>query len=111
MIALTAANRLGSRKRWICSYILQHLSALSNRVMYLIPIHTEVISNLLMVAVAASEEKNLLFSVFLRVQNVIAFTAKFHGTHLGNDEKGVAKLLDVPSSLLLGAPEIGRAHV
>lgn len=82
-----------------------------------------------MVAVAASEEKNFLVSVFLRVQNVIAepqsmnqqkeikketrkgkckgdepFTAKFHGTHLGNDEKGVAKLLDVPSSLLLGAP-------
>jgi len=74
-----------------------------------------------MVAVAASEEKNFLVSVFLRVQNVIAepqsmnqqkeikketrkgkckgdepFTAKFHGTHLANDEKGVGNLLDAP---------------
>lgn len=76
-------------------------------------VHKRVREKNLMVAVAASEEKNLLFSVFLRVQNVIAepqsmnqqkeikketrkgkckgdepFTAKFHGTHLA-DRKSV----------------------
>lgn len=35
-------------------------------------VHKRVREKNLMVAVAASEEKNLLFSVFLRVQNVIA---------------------------------------
>nr|AFK35454.1 unknown [Lotus japonicus]AFK40167.1 unknown [Lotus japonicus] len=83
MITLSAANSLGPRQSWICSYILQHLCALSNRMMYLIPIHTAAISNLLVITIAASVEENLLVSVFFRVQNVVAFAAKFHGTHLG----------------------------
>lgn len=82
MIALNTANSLGARKSWICSYILQHLSPLSNRVVNLISVDTEVISCLLVIAIAASVEENLLLSVFLRVQNVVTFTAKLHGTHL-----------------------------
>lgn len=48
MIALRAANRLGARKCWICSYIFQLSSAPLNRMMYLISIHNVTIGNLLL---------------------------------------------------------------
>lgn len=47
MIALCATNGFSTRKCWIGSNILQDLSALPNRVMYLISIDTVVLSNLL----------------------------------------------------------------
>lgn len=49
--------------------------------MYLIPIDAVIVSNLLVIAVAASIKEDLLILVFFWVQNVVAFAAKFHSTH------------------------------
>ncbi|XP_028751752.1 uncharacterized protein LOC114711505 [Neltuma alba] len=46
MVALSTTNRLCTWKSRICSYILQHLSALPNRMMYLISIDTFIICSL-----------------------------------------------------------------
>lgn len=91
MIALCATNGFSTRKCWIGSNILQDLSALPNRVMYLISIDTVVLSNLLVIAVSAGIEKDLLLPIFLWVENVVAFSAKLHSTHFDDAEKIAAK--------------------
>lgn len=47
MLAFYTTNSFSSRKSWIRSHILQNLSALTDRVMYLVPIDAVIVSNLL----------------------------------------------------------------
>ena len=40
---------------------------------YLISIHTVIVSNLLMITGAASEEENFMLPVFLRIKNIVVY--------------------------------------
>lgn len=81
MTTLRTSNRFCTRQSWICCYILQYLCAFCSRMVYLISVHTVVFSRLLMVAITASIKEDLLLLIFLWIQNVVTFSAKFHSTH------------------------------
>ena len=76
-----APDFLGAGKCWVAGDVLEHLGELSSAVVHHVPVDTVVICNLLVVAVPAGEEEHLLVPVLLGIQDVVAFTAKLHGTH------------------------------
>lgn len=77
--------------------------------MYLISVDTIVIGNLLVLAVAASEEEDLLLPVLLGIQYVVAFAAEFHGTHPeGIRGEPIASILPLRRRRMLDVPEQER---
>jgi hypothetical protein len=76
-----APDRLGARESRIAGDILEHLGELSGAVVHHIPVDAVVVCNLLVVTVPAGIEQNLLVPILLGIQYVVAFAAKFHGTH------------------------------
>lgn len=87
MVALSTSDSFSARESWICSNILQNLSAFPYSMMNLIPIDAVIVSNFLVITVATRIEKNLLISILLRIENVVTFPAKLHGTHLAEGRK------------------------
>jgi len=76
-----AADGLGAGQRGVAGDVLEHLGELAGAVVHHVAVHAVVVGDLLVVAVPAGVEENLLLPVLLGVQDVVAFTAKLHGTH------------------------------
>lgn len=83
VLAVGTSHILGPRQRGIRSNVLEHLCALIRTVQHLIPVHTIVVRNLLVIAIPARVEQHLLVAVLSRVQDIVTLAAKLHGTHGG----------------------------
>lgn len=81
VLAIGTTHILGTRQSGIWCNILQHLRALIGAVKHLVPVHTIVVRHLLMIAISAGVEQNLLIPILSRIQNIVTLSAKFHGTH------------------------------